>query len=199
MSDFISNHPDGKSDLYRPAPQASSNPSSPLGGDTPPENTAHQASIFSDYSDNPASSPVGQTPPPPPPFQASSGYPPAYNQSAQSAYSYAIYGTEQEPTDQRKNNFNTAAMVLGIVTWGGLLLCCGCFSLPTAILSIIFGVMGRSQGKFDGKGLAGFILGVSFLAFLFLAIAFLFSQGMFMSFDTGLDEDFLWITSYFKP
>ena len=73
-------------------------------------------------------------------------------------------------------------MVLGIVSWAGLILCCGCFSPITAIISIILAFVGRENGKFNGKAVAGIILSTIFLV-IFAFFMFILILGMSGTFD----------------
>ncbi|MBQ3507734.1 MAG: DUF4190 domain-containing protein, partial [Clostridia bacterium] len=65
----------------------------------------------------------------------------------------------------RKNKFNIASLVLGIVSLAGNLCCLTCLTPITAILAIIFGCVGRIGGRFEKKGLTGLILGIVYWAF----------------------------------
>lgn len=79
---------------------------------------------------------------------------------------------QQPPVKSAKNGLNIASMVLGIVTLGMLFFCCGCTSPVTSILSLIFAIKGRENGKFDPKGLAGLICSVIFLGLFALFMAY---------------------------
>ena len=70
-------------------------------------------------------------------------------------------------------------MVLGIVTWGGLILCCGCFSPVTAILAIIFALISRESKKMNGKAVAGLVLGIAFLGLFFMLLLLLITGSVF--------------------
>ena len=73
-------------------------------------------------------------------------------------------------------------MVLGIVAWAGLVLCCGCISPFAAIASIITAFMGKENGKFSGKAVAGIILSTIFLV-IFAFFMFILILGMSGTFD----------------
>lgn len=73
-----------------------------------------------------------------------------------------------------KNKFNIASLILGIASFAGNLLCLTCLTPITAILAIIFGCMGRVSGKFEQKGLTGFILGIVYWALAVLLFLFVF-------------------------
>ena len=73
-------------------------------------------------------------------------------------------------------------MVLGIVSWVGLILCCGCFSPFTAVISIILAFMGKENGKFSGKAVAGIILSIIFLV-IFAFFMLILILGMSGTFD----------------
>jgi hypothetical protein len=73
-----------------------------------------------------------------------------------------------------KNKFNIASLILGIASFAGNLLCLSCLTPITAILAIIFGCMGRVSGKFEQKGLTGFILGIVYCALAVLLFLFVF-------------------------
>ena len=182
MSDFISNDPNGKSDLY-----TKNQP--PIPADQPKPDETPQASTCeadpavvshtqefrqnAEYTSSNASEPAGSgstgngtytlyQPPHQNPYGA--GYEPPYG-----PYGYGY----QPPTPPPQNGFNTAALVLGIVTWAGLILCCGCISPITAVLSIVFACMGRDQKRFDGKALVGMVMSIVFLVLFLMLILFL--------------------------
>ncbi len=72
----------------------------------------------------------------------------------------------------RKDSLNLIAMIMGIVSFAGNLLCLTCLTPFTAILAIVFGCLGRVGGKFQGKGLAGFVLGIVYCAITLLTVLF---------------------------
>jgi len=165
MSDFISNRPDGKSDLYTyaPPPSSTENASSPQEANPPTTVPPQQ---------------VPPTAPPPPPFsqpmpwQDFSDTPPMMD----------------PPIAERKNPLATASMVLGIVTWGGLILCCGCFSPVTAILAIIFAIASRDNKKMNGMAVAGLLLGAAFLCLFFMLLLLLITGSVFET-SSALEEE----------
>ena len=183
MGDFISNNPGGKSDLFSPPPpkepphqESFIDKEETIGNDhTEPDGNAssNENSSFSntnishdEYTQNPSSgswqsSGQGQ-------YQGTYAYDPVYQQ--------AVYGNPPPP-ENKNSGLNTASLVLGIVSCGGLILCCGCFSPITAILSIIFACIGRENGKFNGKGLAGFILSIVCLGLMLLLFSLVMASG----------------------
>ena len=160
MSDFISNSSDGKSDLYTFTPNVPQDEKTPQNQEMPPSEKApapegsFPESTFS----------YAQTPPSP-----FSPQPPSWNH-----FAYA-----PPPPPPPPNPLSTTSMILGIVTWGGLILCCGCFSPVTAILSIIFALVSRENKKMNGKAVAGLVLGLVFL-FLFIAVLIFLLAGGFL-------------------
>ncbi len=219
MGDFISNNPDGKSDLhtFAPPPQppmpeqapaapieqpqieqtaiqaepSTEAPTAPaeeeaVQADPAPEAASQAApqQTYGQSASQTANQPIGQ--PTGQPMGQPYGYQGTYqnpNQAQyqyQNPYAYAIYG-QQPPKKSPKEGYNIASMVLGIVSWAGLILCCGCFSPFTAIISIILAFMGRENGKFSGKAVAGIILSIIFLVIfaLFMLILILGMSGAF--------------------
>jgi len=92
------------------------------------------------------------------------------------------------PIAERKNPLATASMVLGIVTWGGLILCCGCFSPVTAILAIIFAIASRDNKKMNGMAVAGLLLGAAFLCLFFMLLLLLITGSVFET-SSALEEE----------
>ena len=83
-----------------------------------------------------------------------------------------------------KEKFNLASLILGIASFAGNLICLFCLTPVTAILAIVFGCMGRVGGKFEAKGLTGFILGIAYwgvmlLLFVFMVLIVIFSEPEF--------------------
>ncbi len=110
----------------------------------------------------------------------------------QDPYGYGYGAYRQAPPEKNpKDNYNTAAMILGIVTWAGMVLCCGCFSPFTAIAAIITACMGKENGKFSGKAVAGIVMSIIFLVLfaLFMLILALGFSGAFD--DPATDEGVL--------
>lgn len=69
-----------------------------------------------------------------------------------------------------KKGFSIASLVLGIVS---IVLCCIWYiSIPSAIMAIIFGILGKKQG---GKGMAtaGLVLGIIGVALVIIYLLFL--------------------------
>ena len=92
-----------------------------------------------------------------------------YRQQAyqQSAYSQPSYQQKQAPND--KNGMAIASLVLGIVS----ITCCGGF--VTAILAIIFGIMGRKEEYNRNYATAGMILGIVAIALCIVGIIIYFT------------------------
>ncbi len=185
MGDFISNNPDGKSDLHKFAPSAEPHTPSAAPVEEPPKT---QQPTEASATQQPAAEPTAQSAAQPIQGQYQNPYqnpnPNQYQNQYQNQYraphqyqepyQYAVYGAPP-PTKSPKDGYNIASLVLGIVSWAGLILCCGCFSPFTAIISIILAFVGRENGKFNGKAVAGIILSVSFLViFPLLFIFFLY-------------------------
>ncbi len=164
MSDFISNRPDGKSDLYTYAPPA------PV--------TENESSVQESANRIPPSPQAQLTPSaapsfsPPPPWDHFSYMPP----------------TAPPPTAPPANPLSTTSMIMGIVTWGGLILCCGCFSPVTAILAIIFAIVSRTNKKMNGRAVAGLVLGIVFLCLFFMLLLLLITGSVF-EVQTDLGEE----------
>lgn len=83
-----------------------------------------------------------------------------------------------------KEKFNLASLILGIASFAGNLICLSCLTPVTSILAIVFGCMGRVGGKFEAKGLTGFILGIAYwgvmlLLFVFMVLLVIFSEPEF--------------------
>ncbi len=99
---------------------------------------------------------------------------PYYGETADSA-SYQISDYSDEAAERaRKNKFNVASLILGIASFAGNMLCLTCLTPIAAILAIIFGCIGRMDGKFEQKGLIGFILGIVYCAILVLIFLLIF-------------------------
>ena len=88
------------------------------------------------------------------------------------AYDTEDYADESTQYD-RKNKLNVAALILGIASFAANLCCLSLFTPITAILAIVFGCKGRLAGKFEQKGLVGFVLGIVYLGLLLLVILFI--------------------------
>ena len=76
------------------------------------------------------------------------------------------YGSVPEGNGSGGNGFGIAALVLGIIS---LVFFCSCFTVITAPLAIIFGIVQLVKSKTAGKGLAiaGLITGIiSLIAFI---------------------------------
>ena len=113
----------------------------------------------------------------PPPYRGAAQTPPYGTYTPyDDPYGYAIYGAPP-PEKSPKEKFNLASLILGIASWAGLVLCCGCISPFTAIASIILAFMGKENGKFNGKAVAGIITSVIFLV-IFLFFIFILALGM---------------------
>lgn len=216
MGDFISNNPDGKSDLHTFAPppqppvpeQAPAAPiqqpraeQSPVQAEQPVAASMPTTEVLSAQASTAPEAPSQAAPqqtcdpsaaqtvnqPTSQPTGQPYGYPGAYqnpNQAQypyQNPYAYAAYG-QQPPKKSPKENYNVASMVLGIVSWVGLILCCGCFSPFTAVISIILAFMGKENGKFSGKAVAGIILSIIFLV-IFAFFMLILILGMSGTFD----------------
>jgi len=170
MSDFISNDPNGKSDLYTrrsgdQPPHEDPSHEAPTDTSSATENRTTEGSAFQSatsegkgYAGNGA-------------YSGQSSYQNSYGTGYQPPYGSYGYGYPP-PAPSHPNGFSTAALVLGIVTWAGFILCCGCFSPITAILSIIFACMGRTYGKFEGRALVGMIMSIVFLVLFLMIILF---------------------------
>ena len=98
------------------------------------------------------------------------------------------YDTEDYPDEStqydRKNKFNVAALILGIASFAANLCCLTIFTPVTAILAIVFGCKGRVAGKFEQKGVVGFVLGIVYLSLILLLILFI----VFVALISVLDE-----------
>ncbi|MBQ4112384.1 MAG: DUF4190 domain-containing protein [Clostridia bacterium] len=81
---------------------------------------------------------------------------------------------DEEAALAHKRKINLASLILGIASFAANLLCLTCLTPITAILAIIFGCMGRVAGKFDQRGLVGFVLGVVYCSLMLLGILFIF-------------------------
>lgn len=165
MSDFISNRPDGKSDLYTYAPPPSSTENTPSTQEANPQTAVPQQQVPPTAS---SPSPFSQ----PMPWQDFSYMPPM----------------APPPAAAPRNPLSTTSMILGIVTWGGLILCCGCFSPVTAILAIIFALVSRDNKKMNGMAVAGLVLGVAFLCLFFMLLLFLITGSVFET-SSVLEEE----------
>lgn len=66
-----------------------------------------------------------------------------------------------------KKGFSIASMVLGIVS---LVCFCYCYiSIPSSILAIIFGILGKKKGG-KGMAIAGLVLGIIAIALFIILI-----------------------------
>lgn len=83
---------------------------------------------------------------------------------------YSPYGGDYGETEQdsRTDKYNMASLILGISSFAGNFCCLSCLTPFAAILAIIFGCLGRREGRFQTKGLVGMILGIVFLSLLIL-------------------------------
>ncbi len=172
MGDFISNNPDGKSDLHKFA-----SPAEPRTSTEPPieESPKTQRPDEASAAQQPTAEPPTQSATQPIQGQYQ------YQNPSQNPYQYAAYSAPP-PTKSPKDGYNVASLVLGIVAWAGLVLCCGCISPFAAIASIITAFMGRENGKFSGKAVAGIILSIIFLV-IFAFFMLILILGMSGTFD----------------
>ena len=120
---------------------------------------------------------------------ATGGYtPPAYGTSSAkrpaSAYSSEDYADEDAERAHKKR-YNITALILGIASFAGNMVCLTCLTPITAILAIIFGCVGRIGGKFEQKGLTGFVLGIAYCGILVLGFLFLLMVGLLTADGTG--------------
>ena len=72
----------------------------------------------------------------------------------------------EQPANEAKEEskgMSVAALVLGIVSL--VLICIWYISIPSAILAIIFGIIGRKKGA-RGMGTAGLVLGIITIVFI---------------------------------
>lgn len=105
---------------------------------------------------------------------------------------YDDAGTVSRPTADsaevaRKSKLNIASLVLGIASFAGNALCLTCLTPIAAILAIVFGCIGRVEGRFDQKGLIGMILGIVYCAITLLSIL-LFIMAMIAAAADGVGE-----------
>ena len=105
---------------------------------------------------------------------------------------YSPYQFDNGETDQsnRAEKFNLASLILGIASFAGNLCCLTCLTPFSAILAIIFGCMGRIEGRFRAKGLAGMILGIAYLALILLMLLYIVAVAVLMgdTFETMVNE-----------
>jgi hypothetical protein len=105
------------------------------------------------------------------------------------AYAPECYSTEDFPDETaeraHKGKLNMAALILGIVSFAGNMVCLTCLTPITAILAIIFGCIGRVNGKFEQKGLIGMVLGIVYCGLILLMLLFLFLVGLMTAEETG--------------
>ena len=168
MSDFISNRSDGKSDFYTPSQNSS-----------PQEETSTTSCTDSDQES---------------PFTDSGAVPPV---SPSTAWSVPPYSPPQvAPSKSPANSMATASMILGIISWAGWILCCGCFSPITAILAIIFAAFSRDDEKMSPRGIAGLVLGITFLCALCLILFVALSGGI--SFYTYTETEEILATLFYQ-
>ena len=105
---------------------------------------------------------------------------------------YDDAGTVSRPTADaaevaRKSKLNIASLVLGIASFAGNVLCLTCLTPVAAILAIVFGCIGRVEGRFDQKGLIGMILGIVYCAITLLSLLF-FITAMIAAAADGVGE-----------
>ncbi len=88
---------------------------------------------------------------------------------------YSPYGVDhgESEQDSRTSKYNMASLILGISSFVGNFCCLSCLTPFAAILAIIFGCLGRKEGRFQTKGLVGMILGIVFLGILLLITAWI--------------------------
>ncbi len=94
---------------------------------------------------------------------------PYYGDETADASPYQDY-TVDPAVMVRKNRFNVASLVLGIASLAGNFCCLTCLTPIAAILAIIFGCVGRINGRFEKKGLIGMVLGIVYWGLLILFI-----------------------------
>lgn len=95
---------------------------------------------------------------------------------------------QQEPEKESKG-MSVAALVLGIVSL--VLLCIWYVSIPSAILAIIFGILGRKKGG-KGMGTAGLVLGIiSVVLMVIFYLLVLAGVATFFSIIKGADYNAL--------
>ena len=119
----------------------------------------------------PQQNPYQQMPPQQAPYQQSPYQQPQYQQSQyQQQYYNPYYQQTPVPAKHPKNGFCIASLVLGIIS-----ICIFCdfrFSIPLAVLSLIFGII-ASKAQKDGKATAGIILSIVSLSLCILFWAFI--------------------------
>lgn len=128
---------------------------------------------------------------PPSGSSPSVGHPPSGASSAgsvsppiASAYSSEDYADEDAERAHKKR-YNITALILGIASFAGNMVCLTCLTPITAILAIIFGCVGRVGGKFEQKGLTGFVLGIAYCGIMVLGFLFLLMVGLLTADGTG--------------
>lgn len=118
--------------------------------------------------------------------------PGAYGNTPDGIPYYDDAGTLSRPTADaaevaRKSKLNIASLVLGISSFAGNVFCLTCLTPVAAILAIVFGCIGRIEGRFDQKGLIGMILGIVYCAITLLATLF-FITAMIAAAADGVGE-----------
>jgi hypothetical protein len=125
------------------------------------------------------------------PSQYGNGDVSPYYGDSPAAAAYDAEDADDADIIARKNKFNLASMILGIASFAGNVCCLTCLTPITAILAIVFACVGRIAGKFESKGLVGFVMGIVYCALMILVILYFFFVAMLM----GADES-MYITTY---
>jgi hypothetical protein len=122
------------------------------------------------------------------PFPSQSAQKSNYNTPAAVSPSQA-YTSEDFPNEDaeraHKGKFNMAAFILGIASFAGNMVCLTCLTPITAILAIIFGCVGRINGKFEQKGLIGMVLGIVYCGLTLLLLLFFLLVGLMTAGEMG--------------
>jgi uncharacterized protein YggT (Ycf19 family) len=78
------------------------------------------------------------------------------------------------------NGLSTASMILGISSLASWVVTCGSLSIPAAVLAVIFGLVGRVNGKITKQGKTGLICGIISLGIFVLVMALIVVLVVFM-------------------